>query len=262
VAVEHGFGLDRVGAPFVPADGLNGSDEMEIEVDGRHFDRVSVAAAILHARSMLVLTHATGHLGTGFGGVLKNLGMGCCSKKAKLRQHHGQHPRIDLEKCVGCATCAEWCPEGSITVHARAEIDEGTCIGCGDCVAACLEGAVEFDWSVMGRELQERIAEHAAAVVRSMPGRIAYVTAALAITKNCDCFGVDEEPLLEDIGILASRDPVALDRAVLDLVLDRAGRTLESLSYPDRDAGLQLEYAESLGLGKNEADLVTLDAAP
>jgi uncharacterized Fe-S center protein len=257
--VEHGFGADRVGAPFLPADGLNGADEIEVEVAGRRYDVVAVASAIQHARSMLVLTHATGHLGTGFGGAIKNLGMGCCSKKGKLRQHHGQQPRIDEGTCVLCETCAEWCPTGSIAMgDSSAVIESETCIGCGECVAACLEGAVEFDWSTMGRELSERIAEHAAGVVRSKPGRIAYVTAAVSITKNCDCLGVSEDGVVDDIGLLASTDPVAIDQAVLDLVRERAGKRLEDLSYPDRDGSLQIACAEELGLGSRRFTLVTL----
>lgn len=260
VALRHGFTLTATGAPFVPADGLSGTDEVVVEVGGRHFGEVSIASAIRHARSMLVLTHATGHLGTGFGGAIKNLGMGCCSRKAKLRQHHGQLPRIDEASCTACGTCAEWCPEGAILVGETASIDEGKCIGCGECIAACLDGAVTFDWSIMGRELSERIVEHALGAAAGKDGRVAYVTAVMDVTRNCDCLGVDEEPLLPDVGILASRDPVAIDRAALDLIRERAGRPLEALSYPDRDGSLQIGYAAELGLGSAEVELVTVEA--
>jgi uncharacterized Fe-S center protein len=258
VAAAHGFGADRVGAPFIPADGLHGADEIELEVNGRHYDTAAIATAIVQARSMLVLSHATGHLGVGFGGALKNLGMGCSSKKAKLRQHHGQQPRIDPDSCTACATCAEWCPSDAITVADTAEIDAAECIGCGECVAVCRDGAVHFDWGIMGRELSERIVEHAAALVRHKPDRLAYVTVAQAITKDCDCLGVAQEPLLDDVGILAARDPVAIDKAILDLVTERAGRTLEAMSYPGHDATLQMRYAAELGLGDLDYELVTV----
>jgi uncharacterized Fe-S center protein len=261
VAAEHGFTIDAVGAPFIPADGLRGSDEVEVAVGGRHYDQVAVASAIAQARSLLVLSHATGHLGTGFGGALKNLGMGCASRKGKLRQHHGQHPRIDPGACRVCGTCAEWCPTESIEVGERtAVILEETCIGCGECIAACLEGAVKFDWSAMGRQLQERIVEHAAAIVRTKAGRIAFVTDATAITKDCDCLGLDQEPLIPDLGLLASHDPVAIDQAVLELVRERAGNSLEALSYPDRDARFQIEHAVAMGLGESRVELVTVGA--
>ncbi len=261
VADEHGFTPEAVGAPFVPADGLVGADEIEVAVDGKHFATVAIASAIMQARSMLVLSHATGHLGTGLGGALKNLGMGCSSRKAKLRQHHGQHPTIDVGACTACGTCAEWCPSGAITVDDHASIDTGLCIGCGECIAACLDGAVKFGWSIMGAELQERIVDHAAAVVRDKPGRICYVTVVVNVTKDCDCLPAAQEPLCEDVGVLASFDPVAIDRAALDLIRERAGKTLESMSYPGRDGSVQLACAERMGLGTTRYELVKVETA-
>ena len=259
LAHERGFGIEAVGAPFLPADGLVGADEVEVPIRGQHFETVSVAAGIARARSMLVLSHATGHLGTGLGAALKNLGMGCVSRKAKLRQHHGQRPRIDGRACTACGECASWCPSSAIVVKRAARIDGGLCIGCGECIAVCRDGAVSFDWAVNGRELQERMVEHAAGVVRGRPGRIAYVTAATGITRDCDCLGLRQEPLLPDIGLLASTDPVAIDAAVLDLVAERAGRTLESMSYPGHDARVQVACAERLGLGSARYDLAVVD---
>jgi len=135
-------------------------------------------------------------------------------------------------------------------------IDGDLCIGCGECVAVCLDSAVKFDWAIGGRELQERIVEHAAAVVRRKPKKIGYVTAAMSITKDCDCLGRDQPPLVEDIGLLASWDPVAIDQAVLQLFEERAGATLESLSYPKTNGTAQLEHAVKLGLGDREVELV------
>jgi hypothetical protein len=258
LAHERGFGLEAVGAPFVPADGLIGADEVEVAIHERHFEIVTVAAAVARARSMLVLSHATGHLGTGLGAALKNLGMGCTSRKAKLRMHHGQRPRISAKACTACGECAVWCPQDAITVERAARIDGELCIGCGECIAVCRDGAVSFDWTVDGRELQERVVEHAAGVVRGKPGRVAYVTAATGITRDCDCLGRTQQPLLPDIGLLASTDPVAIDAAVLDLVAERAGRTLESMSYPHHDAHVQIAYAAKLGLGSSRYELITL----
>ncbi len=259
VALEHGFGPEQMGAPFIPADGLTGADEIEVEIGGTHYEKVAIAAAIVHSRSMMVLSHATGHAGTGYGGALKNLGMGCSSKKAKLRQHHNQHPRIEADECIACGTCADHCPADAIEVDDHALIDKGKCIGCGECIATCLEAAVKFDWAVMGRQLQERIAEHAAAVVRARRGRLACVTAALNITKDCDCIAEVQPSVVEDIGILASTDPVALDQATMDLIRERAGQTIESLSYPDRDPSFQIAHAEALGLGESCYKIVTIE---
>jgi uncharacterized protein len=258
VAHQHGFNLERVGAPFIPADGLNGADDVEVAVGGRHYDKVAIASAIMHARSLLVLTHATGHLGTGLGGALKNLGMGCASKRGKLRQHHAQQPKIAPDRCTACGVCAEWCPADAIAVGEHAVVDSASCIGCGECIAVCREGAVRFSWSEMGQRLQERIVEHAAAVVRGKPGRIGYLTVAQRITKDCDCMGMTQEPLLPDIGLLAARDPVAVDQAVLDLVCARSGRSLESMSYREQDGSIQIRYAEAMGLGSARYELVTV----
>ncbi len=259
VAHAHGFGVDSVGAPFVPADGLIGADEVELPVDGKFYKSVSVATGVVQARSMVVLTHATGHLGTGLGGALKNLGMGCTSRKAKLRQHHNQQPHIDTDLCTACGECARWCPEDAIAVDAVAEIDGQACIGCGECIARCRYDAVGFGWGIMGKELQQRMAEHAAAIVLNKPDRIAFVTAVMAVTKDCDCLGLDQPPLLPDIGLLASLDPVALDMATLDLIYERAGRTLESMSYPRVQAFEQIRHAERCGIGDSEYDLVQVE---
>ena len=156
---------------------------------------------------MVVLTHATGHMGTGLGGTLKNLGMGCTSKKAKLRQHHGHQPGIDTHACTACGECAEWCPSDAIRVDGTAVIDGAACIGCGECIAVCRVGAVTFGWGIMGRELQERVAEHAAGIVRAKPGRIGYVTAVMAVTRDCDCLGLDQPPLLPDVGLRGPMKP-------------------------------------------------------
>lgn len=256
VAEAHGFGLAAMGAPFIPADGILGKDDVNVPVYGKHFEEVAVAAAVAQSRSMIVLTHATGHLGTGFGGALKNLGMGCSSRKAKLSQHHGQAPHINASACTACGVCETHCPSDAITIAKTASIDTDKCIGCGECIALCREDAVAFDWGVMGQELEERIVEHAAGVVKALSSHIAYLTAAMEITKDCDCLGLHQKPLLTDIGFLASLDPVALDKAVHDLIIERAGRTLESMSYPKLDGTVQIRYAEKLGLGTAAYELV------
>ncbi len=259
VVVDHGFGAEAVGAPFIPADGLVGTDEIHVPVDGTHYREAAIASGIIHARSLIVLTHATGHLVTGLGGALKNLGMGCASKKGKLRMHHNHHPRVDEDVCIACGECAQWCPSDALTVGETAVLDEQACIGCGECVAVCRVCALAFGWGVVGPELQERIVEHAAAVVNHRPGRIGYFTVAQNITKDCDCMGKAQPGLLPDIGILASRDPVAIDQAVLTLVRQRAGQSLESLSYPQLDATAQIRHGVAMGLGEAEVELETLD---
>ena len=259
VAHDHGFTLEAVGAPFIPADGILGADDVTVPIYGKHFEEVAVAAAVAQARSMLVLSHATGHLGTGFGGALKNIGMGCSSRKAKLSQHHGQAPRINTAACTACGACEAHCPTEAVTVTEKAHIDPDKCIGCGECIAMCRDAAVSFDWGVMGRELEERIVEHAFGTVKALAGRIAYITAAMEITKDCDCLGFDQPPLLPDIGFFASTDPTAIDKAVHDLIIERAGKSLEAMSYPKLDGTVQIQYAEKFGLGSATYELVRVD---
>ena len=258
VAHVHGFGIEAVGAPFIPADGLRGDEQVEVEINGKHFDTVAIASGILQAGGLVVLSHATGHLGTGLAATMKNLGMGCGSRRAKLKQHHGQQPRIDPEACTACGNCAMWCPAGAIAVDATAEIDPAVCIGCGECMAVCRDDAVKHDWSKSGQELQERMVEHAAGVVRGHPNGVAYFASAQTITKDCDCIAERQQPLVADIGLLASHDPVALDQAVLDLVCARAGQSLQDLAYPEHDPTVQLSYAEALGIGERDVELIEL----
>lgn len=259
VASNHGFTIEQTGAPFLPADGLSGEEAVEVEVGGKHFDGVSIAAGIARARSLVVLSHATGHLATGFGGALKNVGMGCASKKAKLQMHFGQQPDISPELCNGCGECAAGCPEDAIEIDGTAAIDMDRCIGCGSCVARCLRDAVTFDWTVSGIELQERIVEHAAAVIRARPKKIVYVTCATSITKDCDCLDAPQEPVCDDIGIFASWDPVAIDDAVLRTIEERSGKTLESMSYPRHDGRAQIRYAVEMGLGSPASEIIDAD---
>ncbi|MFH1277513.1 MAG: DUF362 domain-containing protein [Candidatus Eisenbacteria bacterium] len=258
VASNHGFSIEQTGAPFLPADGLSGEEEVEMEAGGKHFKTVSIAAGIARARSMLVLSHATGHLATGFGGALKNVGMGCATRKAKLRMHFGRQPDISPDLCDGCGECAAACPEEAIAIDGTAAIDMDRCIGCGACVARCVRDAVAFDWTVSGIELQERIVEHAAAVIRARPKKIVYVTSATSITKDCDCLGSPQEPVCEDIGILASWDPVAIDDAILRMIEERSGKTLESMTYPLHDARAQIRYAVKMGLGRPASKIINV----
>lgn len=259
VAHEHGFGLGKTAWPFFPADGLCGTDEIEVPIAGKHFKTVAIASTIVQARSMLVLSHAKGHLGTGLGGTLKNLGMGCSSRKGKLKQHHGQAPNIKAKYCTGCGVCAEWCPSEAIAVGKTAKIDKKRCIGCGECIAMCRQDAIATGWGILGQEIQERIVEHAAGAIKNKKNHIGYVNVLQTITKDCDCLAIKQQPLMDDIGFLASKDPVALDQATLDLIAQKAGQSLESMSYPGIDAGIQIKYAAHMGLGNQEFQLVAVD---
>lgn len=255
---EHGFTIEAVGAPFLSVDGLVGSSETEVAIEGIHHRNVAVAADILRAGSAIVVTHATGHLGTGLGATIKNVGMGLASRRGKLRQHSVMRPEVSEARCSACGECLLNCSTGALALAGAAagrgerqvaRIDRVICSGWGECLTSCRQDAIKYDWRVDSKRLQEETAEHALGFAKRMKGRVGYLTFATTITKDCDCLGKRARPLCPDIGVLAGFDPVALDQAVLDLLRERTGKTLEELAWPKLDAGHQLAHGEHIGLG-------------
>jgi uncharacterized Fe-S center protein len=264
-AVKHlrliqnfGFTPGKTGAPAIIADGLAGNDEKEIKIPGQIFSSVSIAAAAAQSTGLMILSHVTGHLGTGMGAAIKNLGMGFASRKGKLRQHSGMKPRISASVCTGCRICLNWCPANAISMQDKiAEIDPEKCIGCGECLTVCRYYAVKHDWRTGSHELQRRIAEHALGVVISKRNKAAYFNFLTSITKDCDCIGKNQEPLFPDIGFCLSNDPVAIDAISLDLIQDHTGKPLNELAYPI-DPWEQIRHGETIGLGSSKYELFTL----
>ncbi len=260
VAAENGFTLERAGAVFVPADGLLGNLEVDVAIGGRHFANVGVAEAIAHAGAVVVVSHATGHLLSGFGATLKNLGMGCASRKGKLMQHCDTKPFVKDGRCEACGVCVEHCASGALhqLADSRARIDEAACTGCGECLTRCACGAIGFRWDTGSAALQEKMVEHALGVAQIFGERVRYLVGIVDVTKHCDCMTPGSERVSPDVGFAMSTDPVALDQAVLDLVADRAGTPLDRLAWPELDGEVQLAYAEDLGLGRREYGLVEI----
>ena len=259
LAHNHGFTIENVGAPVVIADGLLGRGEKEVQIPGQIFNEVSLATVALEANAMMVLTHVTGHMATGLGGAIKNMGMGFASRKGKLRQHSVMKPAVSERHCTGCQDCIRWCPENAITMKGDvALIDSKSCIGCGECLAVCRFDAVNYDWRVSNRDLQKRMTEHALGVVIEKREKVGYMNFLISVTKDCDCLNRSQKPLIPDIGILASKDPVAIDAASLDLIRSRTGRDLTEMSYPHIDPWIQVQHGEAIGLGKSEYELIEI----
>ncbi len=257
LAAERGFDPAGAGAPFLVADGLLGAAAVEVPVAGHHFQSVQIAAAVAQATALVACNHFTGHLGTGFGAAIKNLGMGLAARAGKLQQHAVSKPTVRAASCTGCADCVEVCPGGAITIlEDRAEIDPELCIGCGQCLTVCFAEAIRGDYDAGTRLLQERMVEHAVGAVAGFAGRCAYLTFLVKVTANCDCIGQDEPPLFPDIGLLAAADPVAIDQAACDLVAAETGRPINSWCHQQLDPRWQLRHAEALGLGSRRYDLV------
>lgn len=258
LAHGHGFDVSRLGVPVIIGDGLLGRQDDEIEINKERIQTAKLAGIVKDMDVILNLSHFTGHILTGFGGAIKNLGMGCASRAGKLDQHSDVQPYIDSKVCKNCGTCAEYCPaDAIIEKEEKSFIQKDKCIGCGECLVACTIGAVKMKWDSDKERIQEKMAEYAWAVHKIMEGRIVCFTYLIRITEDCDCMAKAPGPIVEDIGILASLDAVAIDQAAIDLLNERNGRDIFK-EKNNVDWSIQLKHAEKIGLGSREYELVDI----
>lgn len=271
-AVHNGFGFATVDAPLIIADGLDGRDAVDVPVHGKHFESVRIGSAAVRADAMVVVTHVKGHEATGFGGALKNVGMGLGSRSAKQRMHADFRPEVTAEKCTGCARCVQWCPVGAIAIGPDrvARVDYEVCYGCGECVAGCPFGGIATQWKTDATALQEKIVEHTAGALAGKDGKVLYLSFITNVSPDCDCWGFADAPVIADIGVLASDDIVAIEQAAYDLV-KQAGGLPGSLGEgmgagSDKfheihgvDGTRAITYAEEFGLGSRDYELVTVE---
>ncbi|MCK4653240.1 MAG: DUF362 domain-containing protein [Candidatus Cloacimonetes bacterium] len=259
LAYEHGFTYEKVGAPFIMADGLLGNAEIEVKIPGILYKSVNIARDAVLTDVLVVLSHPTGHIVTGFGACIKNLGMGLCSKKGKLQQHSSIKPSIKKKTCTFCKQCIIWCPvQAIIEKDGKAFIIEEKCIGCGECLSICKFNAVKFNWGVQSEDLQKRMAEYALGAYQNKIGKSFFINVLTDMTKECDCMNITQKPIIPDIGILASFDPVAIDQATLDLTRERNGKDIGRISYEKLNPNIQLEHAEKIGLGSRKYKLIKI----
>ena len=249
VAIDHGFNF----APVEILDGEKGDEETKIKIGGKHFKEAKIGKGIEKFNAILAISHFKGHGAAGFGGALKNIGMGLGSKGGKMAMHQTFKIVPNSKVCIGCGTCVRNCPVGALSLeNGKAKIDYGKCIGCGFCISICPVGAIEIPWrSQSAKDLQERIVEYAAAVLKGR--KSFFVNVLTSITKDCDCHGAPQKQIMKDIGILLSDDIVAIEEASLDL----AGR--ESFSKIGIDPEDQVNHAVLMGLGKKQYELINLN---
>jgi uncharacterized Fe-S center protein len=262
LAAEHGFGIQGLGIPFIAPDGLFGNAEIPVQIDARLNSRVLIASDIVRCQSILSVAHFTGHVATCLGATIKTLGMGCSSRKGKMRQHSAFKPSVG-DNCTRCAQCVTHCPENAITLdEKRANINPDKCIGCAECLAVCRFDAVKYDWQQENEVLQRSVAEHALGALKGKENRAAFFNFLISVTKDCDCFDNPDIPkIVDDIGILASPDPVAVDKACLDLVQEKAGKTLPDLLENKKlHPHFTITHAEQIGLGSSQYELIEIDA--
>jgi uncharacterized Fe-S center protein len=258
LAADHGFTIETLQIPVIIADGLIGRDSDEVEVDLPRVKTAKIASAFLNTDFLVSLSHFTGHIQTGFGATLKNLGMGCASRSGKLEQHSDVRPWIKQKECKSCLSCLDYCPVDAIEEGDRSvRIVTEKCIGCGECLVVCSFGAVKMRWDGDIIRVQEKMAEYAYSLWKTLNGHIACLNFLVGVTKNCDCMAMDEPAIVDDIGILGSLDPVAVDRASVDLVNERSHRDLLR-DVHNVDWAVQLEHAQQIGLGRMDYELIEI----
>lgn len=269
-AILHGFDYSVAGAPIIIADGLQGENWHKIEIKQKHFESVKIAGGIECADSMIVMSHFKGHEMAGFGGAIKNLAMGCAAPQGKIEQHKCVKPII-MEGCVSCGTCVDSCPENAMFLcKTGAEMDYDRCIACNNCIFACPESLIQLDSKKMN-EFIEKMTEYALGAVQNKKGKVGYMNFLMNITPDCDCLPWSDSPIVPDIGILVSEDPVALDAASYDLVNKQRGFEDSMLNHHHKegddkfkgvwnmvDGHVQLEYGQEIGLGRLKYELIDI----
>ena len=269
-AIENGFSYSSMdNAPLIIADGLRGKSEIDVEINQKHCRHVHIGCEIVAADALISVAHVKGHELSGFGGTLKNLGMGCASRRGKLDQHSNVSPKVKKKTCIGCASCADHCPGEAITLEEKkATINKERCIGCGECILRCPTGSIQIRWNQTIPVFLEKMMEYTLGVLKNKAGKAFFINFVTDISPACDCMSYNDRPIVQDIGVLASTDPVAIDQAAVDLINAEAalpGTCLKKNKlpgedkfrglYPEVDWELQLAYAEEIGLGNRQYDL-------
>ncbi|WP_028575222.1 DUF362 domain-containing protein [Desulfonatronovibrio hydrogenovorans] len=271
-AVAHGFDPAVLGAPVIIADGLKSSNERRTDYNGKKLKEFYLAGDIVDSDFLVNVSHFKGHELAGFGGALKNLAMGCATRQGKMHQHCGLGPKVEEKHCQACGACVEVCAPKALTLENNVlGLDLEKCVGCASCFLVCKTGALQINWQTDVRDFLERMMEYAAAVLSLKRGLAVHINFIFNVTPDCDCPGFSDAPVCADIGVLASQDPVALDQACLDLVNEaqplfpsklpqetRPGDDKFGLIHPRTDGGYALEYAEELGLGTRHYELVMI----
>ncbi len=271
-AIQNGFAFSVVDAPIIIADGLRGRSETPVIINQKNFEKVYIGSDIINADSLVAVAHFKGHELTGFGGTIKNIGMGCASRKGKLAQHSTLSPNVVKKTCVGCGDCVSHCSQDAISIiNEKAVIDQEKCIGCGDCIIICPNSAVQVQWNQSIPVFLENLVEYTKGVLTGKESKALFVNFITDVSPACDCMPLNDAPIVRDIGVVASTDPVAIDQASVDLVNKEESIKSSCLKtntspgedkfrgiYPKVDWTIQLDYAEKLGLGTRNYELVEI----
>lgn len=270
-AMLNGFNPMTTGCQVIIADGIKGNDEVEVPVEGGvYVKNAKIGRAVMDADVFISLTHFKGHESAGFGGTLKNIGMGCGSRAGKMEQHNAGKPHVVQKHCVGCKMCTKICAHDAISVQDRkAAIDHSKCVGCGRCIAVCARNAITVNFDESHTNLSRKMSEYAKAVVDGRP--CFHISLIIDVSPNCDCHAENDAAIVPNVGMFASFDPVALDMACVDAVNTQPilrGSAADigdchdqdhfHCIHPDTDWMSCLEHAEKLGLGTREYELIKI----
>lgn len=257
LAQNKGVSHTKVGAPFIVADGLLGQDGKEFNLHAANIKKVKVPSFVGMLDSILVLSHATGHILSGYAGAIKNVAMGISCRPTKQMQHSSFKPSVIDKKCTSCGCCIAICPVKAISSpNTKAYIEEAICIGCSECLCACKFDAISVNWKEDASVFTKRMTEVANFVLGKFKNKF-FINFAFDITKECDCISTKNEKMIaSDIGILASSDIVALDKATADLANQK--KILPSLKETKSLYEKMFTYASQLGMGNMEYDLINV----
>ena len=272
-AMLNGFNPMTTGCQIIIGDGLKGSDEVEVPVvGGEYVKNAKIGRAVMDADVFISLTHFKGHEEAGFGGCLKNIGMGCGSRAGKMEQHNAGKPHVAQKHCIGCGQCRKICAHGApIIENGKAHIDHDRCVGCGRCIAVCPKDAVRIDWDESTTNLNCKIAEYTKAVVDGRP--CFHISLVIDVSPNCDCRPENAMAIVPNVGMFASFDPVALDMACVDAVNAQTplrGSAADDAHakahvhdhfqrlHPDTNWRSCLEHGEKIGIGTREYELIKI----
>ncbi len=278
-AWQNGFTPLTVGCPIIIGDGLKGTDDVAVPVNGGEYVKEArIGHAIMDADIFISLTHFKGHEQTGFGGTIKNIGMGCGSRAGKTEQHSQGHAHIVEKLCRGCKKCMKECANGGLEFDEdkkKMHVNDDNCVGCGRCLGACNFDAIQFNDDNANSVLECKMAEYTKAVVDGRPNF--HISLVVDVSPNCDCHGENDAPILPNIGMFASFDPLALDQACVDACLAADPLPHSQLSdnmaradfhdyhdhfinnRPDSEWRACLEHAEKIGLGSRDYELIRME---
>jgi uncharacterized Fe-S center protein len=268
-AQENGFWPATTGCQILIGDGLKGTDDAEIEVRGGVLCKTAkIGRAVADADVLLSLNHFKGHEATGFGGALKNIGMGCGSRAGKMHMHNDGKPTVNQKRCRACGVCARFCAQSAIASadDGKAVIDQEKCVGCGRCIGVCNFNAIVNRSGTANDSLNRKIVEYAKAAINGKPNF--HINIVNQVSPYCDCHNENDAPVVPDIGMFASFDPVAVDKACIDAV--NAAPVISTILpcdkhgpgdhfthiFPTTDWRTQISHAEQIGLGSGDYELV------